>query len=97
MMSVTRWRCVVVLNSIHPHAVRRAALSGLGFARIPRIFIEDDLTGGRLVEVLGDYADEDRTINIVYPHRRHLPTKTRAFVDFMVDWFGKNTLSMEMS
>ena len=27
-------------------------------------------------------------IYAVYPHRRHLPAKTRAFVDFLVESFG---------
>lgn len=77
-----------------PHAVRRAALSGLGFARIPRIFVDKDLSNGSLIEVLEDYVDTERTIHIVYPHRRHLPTKTRTFVDFMADWFAKNKVTM---
>lgn len=77
-----------------PHAVLTAALGGLGIARIPRIFVEGDLQKGRLVEVLEDYVDRDREIHIVYPHRRHLPTKTRTFIDFMVDWFAHNNLSL---
>lgn len=80
-----------------PHAVRRAALSGLGFARIPRIFIRKDLAEGRLVEVLEDYVDRAREVHIVYPHRRHLPLKTRAFVDFMVNWFASNHVSFDLS
>ena len=27
-------------------------------------------------------------IYAVYPHRRHLPAKTRAFIDFLADSFG---------
>ena len=30
------------------------------------------------------------SIYVVYPHRRHLSAKIRAFVDFMADWFQKN-------
>ena len=26
-------------------------------------------------------------IYAVYPHRRYLPAKVRAFVDFLADWF----------
>lgn len=81
------------LNSLN--AVRHAALSGLGFARIPRIFIKNDLADGRLVEVLGDFAEPDRSVHIVYPHRRHLPNKTRVFIDFMADWMAHNELEFK--
>ena len=80
----------IELNS--PYAVRRAALAGLGFARIPRILVCDELASGALVEVLDDYSDYERMIHIVYPHRRHLPLKTRVFVDFMSNWFKENTM-----
>lgn len=79
-----------------PHAVRLAALSGLGFARIPLIFVSDDLNRGSLIEVLNDYVDTERMVHIVYPHRRHLAAKTRVFVDFMADWFAKNKITMNI-
>ncbi|MEM8797919.1 MAG: LysR family transcriptional regulator [Pseudomonadota bacterium] len=79
-----------------PHAVRRAALSGLGFARIPRVFVRKDLKAGTLVEVLSGYKDQERSVHIVYPHRRHLPSRTRAFVDYMVDWYSKNSIENEI-
>lgn len=79
-----------------PHAVRRAALAGLGFARIPRIFVIDDLARGTLIEVLDEFSDTERTIHIVYPHRRHLPVKTRAFVAFITDWFAANKTAMNL-
>lgn len=82
----------IEINS--PNAVRAAALSGLGFARIPRIFINNDLENGRLVEVLENFVEEDRTVHIVYPHRRHLPNKTRVFVDFIADWFAHNEVKL---
>lgn len=30
----------------------------------------------------------DVAIYAVYPHRRHLPAKTRAFIEFLADSFG---------
>lgn len=82
----------IEINS--PNAVRAAALAGLGFARIPRIFINKDLEKGRLVEVLEGFVEEDRTVHVVYPHRRHLPNKTRVFVDFIADWFAHNEVKL---
>lgn len=73
-----------------PLGGRQAALAGLGLAFIPRILVWDDLEQGRLVEVLKDYAYYDLAIHVVYPHRRNLPGKVRAFVDFLAEWFAAN-------
>ena len=71
-------------------AARQAALSGLGLALIPRILVWKDLEDGRLVEVLKDFAFTELGVHVVYPHRRHLSGKVRAFVDFLVKWFAEN-------
>ena len=47
------------------------------------------LESGALVSLLPGYSfDSDVAIYAVYPHRRHLPAKTRAFIDFLADSFG---------
>ena len=73
-------------------AARQAALAGLGFARIPLFMVRDDIAAGRLVRVLEEYESEDAAIWVVYPHRKHLSGKVRAFVDFLVTWFEKEQL-----
>jgi hypothetical protein len=36
--------------------------------------------------LLADHAVDERTpIHAVYPQRRHLPAKVRAFIDFLVE------------
>lgn len=69
-------------------AAREAALCDLGFLRTPQFFVAEDLEAGRLVTLLEDYEEPMRGIHAVYPHRRHLSAKVRAFVDFLVDWFS---------
>jgi hypothetical protein len=41
------------------------------------------------VRVLAGYEIRDaaKELALVYPGRRHVPAKTRSFVDFTVDWF----------
>lgn len=78
----------VEVNS--PSAVRLAVLAGLGFGSVPFKMVEDDIQSGRLEVVLPDYESGAAAIYVVYPHRRHLSAKIRAFVDFMADWFQKN-------
>ncbi|MXN65274.1 LysR family transcriptional regulator [Stappia sp. GBMRC 2046] len=68
-------------------SAREAAIRDLGFLRTPESFVHRDLAEGRLVEVLQDFHPDDQAIYAVYPHRRHLSGKVRAFVDFLAKWF----------
>jgi len=77
----------VEVNS--PRAVRAAALAGLGFARVPYMTVREDIAAGRLVPVLEEYELNMSAVHVVYPHRRHLSGKVRAFVDFLVAWFDR--------
>jgi len=79
----------VEVNS--PNAGRLAALAGLGFAIVPYLVVREDVLDGRLVPVLEAYEPASVGIHAVYPHRRHLSGKVRAFIDFLVRWFEVNT------
>ncbi|WP_417772921.1 LysR family transcriptional regulator [Stappia sp.] len=70
-------------------AARLAALHGLGFLRTPYPFVHSDIVEGRLVEVLPGTHPDGQAIHVVYPHRRHLSGKVRAFVDFLSEWFAE--------
>jgi DNA-binding transcriptional LysR family regulator len=70
-----------------PLAARAAALSGLGFTMLPDFIAGPDIESGRLVTILEDRIVRGGGIFAVYPHRRYLPAKVRALVDFMVQWF----------
>jgi DNA-binding transcriptional LysR family regulator len=60
-------------------------LAGLGIARIAEFRVGADIKAGRLVSLLADQHRPDvLPIHAVYPHRRHLLPKVRAFVDFLV-------------
>lgn len=69
--------------------LRDWALAGLGIALKSTWDVRDHLEDGSLVPVLSGYTfGTDVAIYAVYPHRRHLPAKTRAFIDFLADSFG---------
>ncbi|WP_328805041.1 LysR family transcriptional regulator [Stappia albiluteola] len=70
-------------------SAREAALRNLGFLRTPEGFVHRELQDGRLVEVLQEFQPQDQAIYAVYPHRRHLSGKVRAFVDYLADWFNE--------
>ena len=61
-----------------------ACLAGIGLALLPAFSCTAELAAGRLVQVLPDHAtDPERGIYAVYPDRRYLPMKTRAFIDLL--------------
>lgn len=70
-----------------PLSTRAAALSNLGFALCPDFIVKDDLASGAVVEVLPGSTSEEAGIYAVYPHRRYLPGKVRALVDYLAEWF----------
>ncbi|KGF69024.1 LysR family transcriptional regulator [Hoeflea sp. BAL378] len=70
-----------------PLAALRAAEAGLGVAVLPDFIFKERQNSGTLVPILSDFLLTDRGIYAIYPHRRYLPAKVRAFVDFLSQWF----------
>lgn len=68
--------------------VYHAALAGLGIARLSTYLVGDDIRAGRLVHLLPDYADDGSDIVAVYPEKRNLAPKVRAFIDHLAGHFG---------
>ncbi|MDR3412010.1 MAG: LysR family transcriptional regulator [Formivibrio sp.] len=68
--------------------LRMAALAGEGIVCQPSFLIGEDLRLGRLVPLLPDYHLPEFTMYAVYPSRRHVSAKVRAFVDYMVSQLG---------
>lgn len=66
-------------------AARKLALAGQGILMGPSYVVSADLQEGRLEPLLTDYRPQQTRISAVYPEKRHLSAKTRAFVDFMAD------------
>lgn len=54
-------------------------LAGLGLIQIPAFDVREHLEAGELVEVLPGWAAPAMPVQIVYPHRRHLSRRVRAF------------------
>lgn len=73
-----------------PEVAKRAALAGLGITMVPEFSVEREIREGRLVSLLEDRFPSGSGVYAVYPHRRLVPAKVRAFVDFMVKWFRHN-------
>jgi len=69
--------------------LRDWAIAGLGVALKSTWDVRRQLEDGSLVALLPGYDfGTDVGIYAVYPHRRHLPAKTRVFIDFLAESFG---------
>ncbi len=71
-------------------AARDAALAGLGISLHSTWHVCDDLRSGRLRVVLPDYPPVASGIYAVMPQRHLVPSRVRAFVDFLAARFGDN-------
>lgn len=74
-----------------PLTAMRAAEAGLGVAFLPDFVLGERFGSGTLVPILENFMPTDRGIYAIYPHRRYLPAKVRAFVDYLTQWFKTQT------
>ena len=68
-------------------ALYQAVLAGVGVGRLATFLVGGDIKAGRLVPLLPTFTHEKSAIYVLYPHRRNLAPKVRAFVDFLVEKF----------
>lgn len=70
----------------------RAAAEGLGICCEPDFIVADEIAAGRLVPILTGFEPPSTAIHAMYPSRRHLSAKVRAFVDFIAaEYAGRGT------
>jgi DNA-binding transcriptional LysR family regulator len=70
------------LAAADPGIVIDLALQGLGIACAPDLYCAEPIAKGTLVRVLPGHHRGFRPVHAVYPSRRQLTPKVRAFVDF---------------
>ena len=74
-----------------PSAVRNAALTGYGYTLTSDFTVAKDIAKGRLVRLLPDYEPVEQNLYAVFAHRRYMPRKVRAFVDYLNETFGERS------
>ncbi|TPM26887.1 LysR family transcriptional regulator [Mesorhizobium sp. B2-3-5] len=67
--------------------MRSAVLEGLGVAVVPTWLFTDEIDSGILQRVLTDYEPNPLPIQVVTPSRRLIPSRVRAFSDFLAAEF----------
>ena len=78
-----------VVNS--GQALLTAAVAGLGLIFQWSPLLRDEISSGRLVRLLPDYAPPPRPMHILYAPDRRITPKLRSFLDFVADRFGTRT------
>lgn len=76
------------LSTIHTDTLYAAALAGMGITGLPSFVAEDALLESALERVLPRWHLLSTTLYAGMPTRKHVPARTRAFVDFLVQTFG---------
>lgn len=76
-----------MLSVNDPIAVRAAILNGFGLALVPDQYCKQQLASGALVRVFEhiEFEPSVSVISAIYPSRRLLSNKTRAFLDFLIE------------
>ncbi|MBX7079708.1 MAG: LysR family transcriptional regulator [Nannocystaceae bacterium] len=73
-------------------ALRSALVEGLGIGCCPSFVLDGELESGTLEQLVPEWTIvPPLRLFAIYPHRRFLPPKVRAFVDALRDAFGDGT------
>ena len=69
--------------------LKKAALAGVGIARLPSYMLHSELADGRLCWLLRDYQTRSPPVFLVHPYQGGLPKRTQVLVDYLVQWFRR--------
>lgn len=71
-------------HSNSPRATAHMAIDGLGIARCPLYAVQTHIDQGTLQILFAEYETSSISLYAVYPPNRHLSTRVRALIDFLV-------------
>lgn len=75
------------ITSNNVQVIREAALKGLGLIMMPTSLLKEDLTAGRLQEILINYKPAAKPVNILFSEKAKTTAKISSFVDFISHYF----------
>lgn len=77
-----------LLSTSQIELILAATLAGLGMAGLPSFVAEQALSTGLLQRVLPDWRGTTLNLYAAMPTRKHIPARTRVFIDFLVQTYG---------
>jgi len=76
--------------SSNAELLRQLALDGRGIFLAPSFLLQDEISSGRLVRLLPAYRPVELSIDASYPHRHHLSSKVRVFIELLARRFAEH-------
>ncbi|HEY0626658.1 MAG TPA: LysR family transcriptional regulator [Allosphingosinicella sp.] len=74
--------------------LRRLAIAGVGIAALPHALVAHEIAAGRLVRVLDDWTGDPSALFLVFPSRKDMTPRVKAFADHLVEALGPWQSSM---
>lgn len=71
----------VVVNSAESYIA--CCRAGLGLIQVPQFDVRDQVTSGKLIEVMPKFRAQPMPMNLLYPHRQHLSRRHQLFADWL--------------
>ncbi|AIO31528.1 bacterial regulatory helix-turn-helix, lysR family protein [Burkholderia cenocepacia] len=94
--AVKQWRGVPARHTIanSPAILMRMAQAGFGVVCLPDMFARDAVQRGTLARLLPDWNLPTSPFWAVFPGRRLMPSRTRAFIEALVATMGDGTTDL---
>lgn len=64
------------------HAMRECAILGMGIVMLHNYIVTDAIKKGELIEVLGEFQEQEKSVYLYYQSSRYVQPKIRRFIDF---------------
>lgn len=74
--------------------LRELALAGVGVVALPRAVVTTELAAGQLEHLLAEWTGEPASMFLVFPSRRDISPRVRAFADHLVAALGDRQSSI---
>jgi DNA-binding transcriptional LysR family regulator len=74
--------------------LRRMAIAGAGLTALPDALVSHDLAAGRLVRVLESWSSEPSALYIVFPSRKDMTPRVKAFADHLAEALQDSPVSI---
>ncbi|GAB2676941.1 LysR family transcriptional regulator [Aliiglaciecola aliphaticivorans] len=68
-----------------PHLVQEMVKTGLGVSTLLPSTVKSEVENGELVRIFPRLSSEVLLFTLVYPSRKHVPSRTRALIDYLIE------------